>query len=478
MIRTLVVAALWLAAPSAWAQGNYRSAALGGRSALMGDTGVALGTDGAAPFLNPATVVRVESTLALSVTFVSLDVLHASNWYTPGPVDPSYGAVPMAGTDIVRVSGNAIPSTLCLFAGLPKLSSDDTSHKGEEQLAACLGTTEIQQFDWVGQGYQPPAGTSATAQASSVRYAFQRFVFAPTYAVHLTDGLAIGASIQGVFTNFGASSSAGDITSVGAAAATSSSYQTGSSGSDFGLNAMLGATLTFDRLTIGASVQSPDVTMYGHGNVSSFVQFPSGAAQTATTYLGQGGFHAREPARMSLGVGYEWAHGSVELDGQLALADGHALELDAQGTQVPGGSQAVTLNTRYQPTVNVSVGAELYVRRSLSFLFGFATDFSAVDGLGAGALAPTQINRLLGSFGIGTHGESGTLLLGTQAYWGWGQAMAPNVYAIPPGEAATNVNTFGILFVLAGATSLKSIEEAAREMRNLVTRPPRGNPPP
>jgi hypothetical protein len=37
------------------AQGNDLSAPTGGRSALMGNTGVALARDGAAPFYNPAT---------------------------------------------------------------------------------------------------------------------------------------------------------------------------------------------------------------------------------------------------------------------------------------------------------------------------------------------------------------------------------------------------------------------------------------
>ncbi len=179
-----------LAAPAARAQGNYNSVALGGRSALMGDTGIALGTDGAAPFLNPAGVVRVESTLALSVSFLSVDILHASNWYAPS-------------ADITRVSGNAVPSTACLFFELPRIFTPDDkeSRAGTEKLAACFGTTELQQFDWVGQGFQT-AGTPGTIETSSVRWGWQRFVLGPTYAVNVTDAFALGASVQGVFTNF------------------------------------------------------------------------------------------------------------------------------------------------------------------------------------------------------------------------------------------------------------------------------------
>jgi hypothetical protein len=384
----------------------------------------------------------------------------------------------------VRVTGNAIPSTLCLFANLPKLSQTTARKRGSEKLALCLGTTEIQQFDWVGQGYQSaPGATTSTAQASSVRFSWQRFVLAPTYAVHVSDEFAIGTSLQGVFSNFGSSASVGAITSGGGVAPTSSGYELGTSGSDFDLSALIGATLTLGRLTIGAMLQSPDVSLYGHGNTSSFVQYATTGVANASTYLGEGGFHAREPTRMALGVGWDWPRGSVEVDASLALADGHALELDAQGSQVqtPAATstpQALTLTTRFQPTVNVSVGGELFVRRSLSLLAGVATDFSAVDGLSTTGIAPAQVNRLLGSFGVGSHSAAGTLLVGAQAYWGWGKVMAPNVYANPPAETPTNVNTFGILFVLAGATNLKAFAQAVEDVRGLVTKPRQSPSPP
>ena len=242
---------------SARAQGNYRSAALGGRSALMGDTGVALGTDGAAPFLNPATVVRVESTLALSVTFVSLDVLHGASWYTPGPVDPAFGSVPTTGADIFRVSGNAIPSTLCLFTDLPKLSTVTARRSGTEKIATCLGTTEIQQFDWTGQGYQPPG--ASTIQSSSVRSSWQRFVVAPTYAVTSPTSSRLASRSRASSRTSGprrawAPSRAARCPS---RRARISSARAG----DFDLGAVLGATLTLDRLSIGASIQSPDVSI-------------------------------------------------------------------------------------------------------------------------------------------------------------------------------------------------------------------------
>lgn len=444
-----VVVAIALGAPAARAQGNYNSVALGGRSALMGDTGIAIGTDGAAPFLNPATVVRVESTLALSVSILSLDVLHASSWYAQG-------------ADISRISGNAVPSTACLFFGLPQLyaPTDKDSRAGSQKLAACFGTTELQQFDWVGQGFQ--TATPGTIETSSVRWGWQRFAIGPTYAVNVTDAFALGASLQGVFSNFSSFASVGSVSTDGT---TANVFEDGASGSDFGLTAVLGATLAIDRTTFGASIQSPDFSVYGHGNLSDYVT----QAGTTTTYVGQGGFHGREPARFGIGIAYQAPRVTFEIDGHLALADGHAIELDMQGTELSGGAStqaALTRNTRFQPTVNVGAGVEYFTSKSLSLLGGVATDFSAVDGLGANAVAQSQVNRLLASFGVGSHTEAGTLIIGTQAYAGWGRMLG---YANAPAVAPTNVASFGLLFVLAGATNFRAIERTLDEMRKMVT---------
>ncbi len=441
-----------LSSRGALAQGNYNSVALGGRSALMGDTGIAIGTDGAAPFLNPATVVRVESTLALSVSILSVDVLHASNWYAQG-------------ADISRVSGNAVPSTLCLFFGLPTVfdPADKDSRAGTQKLAACFGTTELQQFDWVGQGFQ--TGSPGTIETSSVRWNWQRFAVGPSYALNVTDSFALGASVQGVFSNYSSFASVGSVATDGT---TANVFEDGASGSDFGVNAMLGATLAIDRTTLGASIQSPDLSIYGHGNISSYVT--NGGA--TSTYIGQGGFHGREPARFGLGIGYESSRVKFEIDGHFALADGHAVELDMQGTELSGGAAtqaAVTRSTRFQPTVNVGAGLEYFVRPTLSLLGGFATDFSAVDGLTPTSVSQSQVNRLLASFGIGSHSEAGTIIIGTQAYFGWGEMLGYSNVVSGGAVAPTNVTSFGLLFVLAGATNFRAITRALDDMRKAVT---------
>ncbi len=473
-MRWLVALALVTTTTSALSQGNYRSAPTGGRSALMGNTGVAMGTDGAAPFMNPATVVGVESSLALSLNFVSVDVLHASNWYMPGNVDTAtFGNVVKSGdVNITRVAGNAVPSTFCLFAGLPRLgSADPDSKQGTQKLALCLGATERQSFDWIGQGYQSTGVDRSTLQTSSVRFGWQRFVVAPTYAVNVSDAFALGASVHGTFTDFNYLQAVAMTTAGGTLPPTASVYNSGASGTDFGLSAVLGATLRVRGFVFGASIESPDLSVFGHGNVNSYVQFASAANVSATTYLGSGGFHAHEPTRFNVGVGYKWPRGSIEVDAIAALADNEAVQLTANGTQlvVPGNTvtqTALTLSSRFQPTVNVGIGAEIYALRTLSVLGGFGTDFSAIGALtpAPGVAALSQIDRVFWSFGIATHRSGGSLMLGAQLYYGWGQALAPNVYQNPPTLEPSGIDAYGILFVFAGATSLKELTSAVTDI--------------
>lgn len=457
------------------AQGNYRSAPTGGRSALMGNTGIALGNDGAAAFLNPATMVHVDSALALMLNFVSLDLVHIGGYYMPGPVDTGKnGNVPKSdAADITRISGNAVPSTFCLFAGLPRIGSAKEGQQGDQKVAACLGATERQSFDWVGQGYQATGPDRGTMQASSVRRSWQRFVVAPTYAVQITDDLAIGASTHATFSDYSSFTSVGTTTSGRTLPATASAFQTGASGSAVGLSVLLGATLTFGRVAIGLSLQSPDVSTYGHASANSYVQLAGASGISSSTYLGAGTFSVVEPTRIAMGYAYHFPTGTVELDLRLALAQNEAVVLETTGTafETPAVANVPAtrrLSTRYEPTVNLGIGGEIFVRSNLSLLGGFGTDFSAVSTIGPTTAACDKVNRLFWSLGASAHSAGGTVLVGAQLYYGWGDTLAPNVYRQPPVLVPTEMKTFGVLLVFAGATSFSALKQAIAEVQHVI----------
>src|SRR5688572_27611236 len=151
---------LLLFAGSAGAQTTYRSTPIGGRTTLMGGAGIADGRDGAAPFLNPATVERVgEGRLTFSVNFYALYFHSADNWYRPRE--------PGSDAPFVDSAFDVLPSSLCLF------------FKARGRLAVCLATTHGEELSY--------ASETRSGQAQTIRHRFSRIALGPTYALKLND---------------------------------------------------------------------------------------------------------------------------------------------------------------------------------------------------------------------------------------------------------------------------------------------------
>jgi hypothetical protein len=107
------------------AQGNDIAAPAGGRATLMGNTGVALGRDGSAPFYNSATIVRIrDERLAFAVNFYSLTLSHLPAWHQPDKLDADrFGKDNLQGTSLFDINFRPLPSTLCLFFTLEELAA-------------------------------------------------------------------------------------------------------------------------------------------------------------------------------------------------------------------------------------------------------------------------------------------------------------------------------------------------------------------
>jgi len=140
-------------AASAFAQGNGLYGPVGGRSTLMGNTGVALASDGAAPLYNPATIVRIrDERLAFSAHFFSFNLQSFSDWHQPGEIDSAqFGSGSLSNTGLTTDTFHLPPSTVCLFLTLKDLEkaatlkTDDKSSGDSEvqqKLAICFATLE------------------------------------------------------------------------------------------------------------------------------------------------------------------------------------------------------------------------------------------------------------------------------------------------------------------------------------------------
>ena len=205
----------------ALAQGNYKPAPTGGRSTLMGGTGVALSSDGTGPFLNPATMTRItDSRVAFSVNMYSFGFSKAGGWFQPGPVDEKrFGNLPSADVSTTYVQFSALPSTFCLFffshtgemaftkhPDAPKKpevnEKDDTAPppaqraESPRQLSFCFATTEQNAFNTSDTNVRG-AGSVMARQAQSVQEYWNRYAIGPSYASRITEHWSLGVSLHG-----------------------------------------------------------------------------------------------------------------------------------------------------------------------------------------------------------------------------------------------------------------------------------------
>lgn len=480
-----LVAAILGEASSARAQGNDRSSPTGGRSALMGNTGVALGRDGAAPFLNPATIVRIgEQSLAFSVNFFSFNYLHFNQWHQPANVDNAqFGNVALSGTGEATTAFKALPSTLCLFftvAGL--VSADDDSElwrRGQQKLALCLGTVESHEVSLPALSFNGKTGAGNTAQVQSVNRNWSRLYVGPTYSVALSDEFSIGASLHGAYTSDTFAVNGSTVTSA-TSGAIQSSLGAGGLGHALDIAAILGTTYHKGPVTLGASLQAPALHILGTYAGTEQMQYATGTANTATLSSGSGDFHAAPPVRLAVGAGVEGKTLRVEVDGSYDFPQKEAAASTVNvttttltnGTLTPSSATASYVIPSHGAW-NVAAGAEYFLSPSFSVLGGVSTSVTSLGSLSpslsVGNLAQERINWLNLSFGIGSYGAAENLLIGAQVGYGWGQTLAINPYVLPNDWAVIDTQSFAALVILAGSTNLRTLARAMNAVGHVVT---------
>jgi hypothetical protein len=488
------------------AQGNDRSAPTGGRTELMGNTGIALGEDGSAPFMNPATIVRIkDNALAFSVNFFDFDYTNLSGWHQPGTVDlTKFGAVNLNGTSISTASFNALPSTLCLFftlagaTGPTATTPSETSilaRAGRQKLAFCVGTLEAQSANLPAVSFLGPTPAGTTAQAQSVAESWSRVYAGPTYSVAVTDALALGVSLHGVYTQDAFTLDGSSITSEAGGGAVQSSLGAGGNGHSFDFTAILGATYRFGPVTLGLSGQLVPLHVFGSYSGVLHNSFAAVTTNNATLTAGSGNFSASPPIRIGLGVGAKRPRFTAEADASFDFAwdsslsttlTGTATTLTATGaTEAPvcnpmtAGAQcsSATYTVPTHSVFNAGVGGEYFISPDFSVLGGFSTNLTSLPGLTPtmtlGNLATTRTNWLNASFGIGSYGAAGSILIGTVLGFGWGQAIALNPYVLPNNFSVVDTQSYSALLVLAGAVNFRSVGRAVQEVESVVST---GNP--
>jgi hypothetical protein len=490
----LVGLALASAEGSARAQGNARLAPVGGRTTLVGGTGLAFGRDSASAFLNPATVVRVDpGRLSFSVNFYELSSFTAPSWYQPAPVDAArFGPVGTTRANATSLTFDALPSSLCLFlrvGELPIVAPAVANHPRESQarLGLCFATIQGGNFTFEREDYSQPTAKGASRQAQTVSQTFQRFAAGPTYAMNVTDALAVGASLHVSRTSYRSSFASTATTDVGRSQPITSSFYSSTHGESYDVSATLGLTYRVAPYqTVALALEAPSLHGFGTGGLTRTSHFEGASGGTSTTSA-TGDFAAHAPLRVGMGTGIERAWGSAEVNVSYHLPVGPAYtaKLDGRALDVNDGvavERGVALDTSAHAmgVVNAGVGGEVHVAPTLSLLGGLSTDLTTVrrGSLVSDAMTyfPSRSQRVSASFGVGSHGEGGDLLVGGEVGYASGERLAVSSYQLPPALVSTPFHTVNVLFVVAGNTNFKAIRRAVNDLTNAVD--PRKKPPP
>jgi hypothetical protein len=489
---SLATALLW--ASTASAQTTYGSAPIGGRSALMGGTGIALGRDGAAPYLNPATVARIDASgVAFSVNFYSFQTTHFTDFHQPGPVSaPRFGALSLPNPSLDTSRVDALPSTLCLFLAIGGGKDDagedkerPAHRKGRRKLGACVVSPERMQMSATAQGYSGDSAGLKASQGVSISEFWNRIYVGPSYSIYVSDSVALGASIFGIGTIANSTWAIDTLVSDASGRAGASAYDTAASAYSVDVGAAVGLLWHIDdHEVLGVSASTPSAHLFGHyqgtGSVQSIDATGSGAALTSSS----GSYQAPVPVRVGAGLGVDLGRLRIEADATayVPLVDLADADVTVQRTALQGGasqssSSSQSLRVTGHPVVDAAVGLEWYLSPALSVLAGASTDFSAVDPLAAsppiGTLAESRTQRAAASFGVGSYSEGSELLLGVELSYAWGKSIALDPYVSPVELALVDQRTIGAMLVVAGGVSLSSLNRTLQDLRRLVRIPVR-----
>ena len=468
--RLLPIAASFLLTPSlASAQGNYRGIPAGGRSALMGNTGVALARDGAAPFLNPATVVGIEDArVSFSVHFYSLTLTSFKGFHAPVGDNSGLRAQPLT-----NVKLTALPATFCIFLNAGSLRNDK---EGRRKLAFCVGTSERLNLSIsdskTGTG---PDGRDGLHLASIER-SYGRVHVGPTFAGEISQRVWLGASAHVVDTNT-TSLTIGNNTVFGGTSRTASAFSSSVSASSFDFSAVLGVVYRLDReTTLGLAFAPP--TLHLFGGVDAFDHSQESSPDVTLSRSATGKFSAPIPMRVGLGVGTRGPKLTVEANATLFFPTGDAFTSTVDTTTITTrGAGSITsrpsiVTTRGNYVIDSAVGGEYFFSKTLSLLAGAAVDFPATPPLRTapelGTIGTTRETQLTSSVGIGSYSGGGELLFGFQFGLARGETYVTNNLKSPAELTPISQTAASFLFIIAGSTTFNKILRTIDDLQKTI----------
>lgn len=467
----IVVAGL-LACSAARAEPSLATAPLGGRSQLLGGTGVALGQDGAAPFLNPAAMTRIDDhRLAFSVKLYQW-----TRAYYDGLVelpDGWEGEVPGLKTKRNRFQG--VPSTFCAFLTLKGLVPDTSEgfwgdvrgEAGRTKLGICGASIERSSIDIPAVGGAETTDGTTTAASLSVGSRWQRFSIGPSISYQLNSMWSFGVSVHGVWTQV-ANDWALNAMRLVEPEPELASLSRSSRGRSLDGQTTFGLLYTWRDQSWGVSLRLPAVHFEGKSVANRTDHDPDGAARLV---LAEGGFVAKPPVVIRVGTGKDGVSSRMEFDVAYYFGSANTVVSDLSETNYSDGPAEHSQNTQRwagHDTISFSLGGEFKLSNKLSLLGGLELSPALLEELPRRdpLIVGTRTNSVSWAMGMGSYGPGSELLFGARIGYEWGQMAAPRFEGEDFGIVERRA--WETLLILSGSVSLKAFQRAVDDISELA----------
>jgi long-subunit fatty acid transport protein len=373
----------------------------------------------------------------------------------------------------------SVPDSTCYF--FSRSRGEGAQLRGRSKLALCLAKTAEQEFELTALNYRGESAGRRVDQTHSFREVWSSWSLGPTFAIHVTEELTLGASLHLTRTRHETTTSVATVVEeLDTSLSVASAYQSADSGSSWDALAQVGASYQLSRtVTLGASLQAPSIHFTGSYEAVEDARFTSDAG-SISHFSGEGSFKVRTPLRLNLGVGAEYERLRLEANAflyapveEFAHAEFERNSLTAVDQSVTGRSERqVTRNESVRGIVNVGIGAEYFVSKDLSVLFGLASDVSALPpraGSQDERLFHSRFNAWHAGVGLSTYTDYGDLVVGLRGDYLTGTVSSVNAFSQPIERENIDAREWAAMLVLAGRVSLSTVAEAAEAVGEAVT---------
>jgi hypothetical protein len=456
---------VFLFAPSLYAQANYESALIGGRSSLMGGTGVAAGVDSAAPLQNPATIIGIEGTSFVFSTFFLQLTQRKFTADLPNVADIERGSTNLNQTD-VRV----LPNSTCLFFDLYKVPGQA---RGHHKASICVAEPESQSFTLGTTAVGESIAGRSGLQQRFLSQTFSKKVYAASWAFALSEQFSLGVSPMLETVSFKDEEAIATVSTeqsidqaVGSPGKNATNIVVRNADS-YALSALVGARYRpSTNLSLGVSVLTPSLSIAGSYRATR--SYEATATDDETYAEERGSARFTYPLRIALGVAGRVGRLGFEVDGFIHTGRGDFAVIDATRTSVGLGDGIITevgtdpvhYQEAVRPVANFGLGLEYTLSKTWSLLAGALTDFSGMrprSGLGSDAIFHSQMDAIHGSLGVAWKPPAGSVLLGVRGFFGEGDMAVTTARMLPPSFEASGQSQWGLALVVSGQLTLEMI---------------------